>query len=185
MFGPEELTSPGWESAPGRPGPGGRRERARSSRACAPGPGVQHRAADDATTRRRTGHRPRRPGRGTAGAARLPGRVILRDVARPPGHQPVPQLPAQPAPDRHAGRHGHARPHAGSRYRGRRPPAASRDVGGIASLPFEQRAALVLHTFAGYPHRQVATILGATENTIKVRVHRARRTLTERLRELR
>jgi RNA polymerase sigma-70 factor, ECF subfamily len=48
----------------------------------------------------------------------------------------------------------------------------------IAELPFDQRAALVLHTFGGCTHAEVACILGITENTAKVRVHRARRALT-------
>ncbi len=53
----------------------------------------------------------------------------------------------------------------------------------IATLPFDQRAALVLHTFDGCTHAETARILGTSEGAAKVRVHRARRALTERLRE--
>lgn len=55
----------------------------------------------------------------------------------------------------------------------------------IAALPFDQRAALVLHVFSGYTHAETARTLGVTENTVKVRVHRARRTLTAQLQEWR
>ena len=53
----------------------------------------------------------------------------------------------------------------------------------LLELPYHQRAALVLHVFAGHPYREVARIMNITENTAKVRVHRARKTLTDRLRE--
>lgn len=55
----------------------------------------------------------------------------------------------------------------------------------IAELPFDQRAALVLHTFAGYSHAEAGRILGVSETAAKVRVHRARRALAQRLREWR
>jgi RNA polymerase sigma-70 factor (ECF subfamily) len=53
----------------------------------------------------------------------------------------------------------------------------------LLELPYEQRAALVLHIFAGHPYREVARVMNITENTAKVRVHRARKALTDRLRE--
>jgi RNA polymerase sigma-70 factor (ECF subfamily) len=53
----------------------------------------------------------------------------------------------------------------------------------LLELPYDQRAALVLHVFAGHPYREVARVMNITENTAKVRVHRARKTLTDRLRE--
>lgn len=53
----------------------------------------------------------------------------------------------------------------------------------LLELPYDQRAALVLHVFAGYTYREVARVMSITENTAKVRVHRARKTLTDRLRE--
>lgn len=51
----------------------------------------------------------------------------------------------------------------------------------IAELPFDQRAALVLHTFDGNSQAEVARLLGSTETAVKVRIHRARRTLLARL----
>lgn len=56
-------------------------------------------------------------------------------------------------------------------------------VRAVMALPFDQRAALVLHTFSGHSHAQVGAILGITEVAAKVRVHRARRTLLARLRD--
>ena len=53
----------------------------------------------------------------------------------------------------------------------------------IAELPFDQRAALVLHTFDGRSQAQVAALLGTTESAVKVRIHRARRALLDRLGE--
>lgn len=55
----------------------------------------------------------------------------------------------------------------------------------VLALPFDQRAPLVLHTFAGYSHAEIGRILGISENAAKVRVHRARRALVETLREWR
>lgn len=55
----------------------------------------------------------------------------------------------------------------------------------LAALPFDQRTALVLHTFDGCTHAEVGRILGITETAAKVRVHRARRTLTAQLQEWR
>lgn len=61
--------------------------------------------------------------------------------------------------------------------------AATRQA--IASLPFDQRAALVLHTVAGCSHAESARILGISESAARVRVHRARATLVQDLREWR
>lgn len=55
----------------------------------------------------------------------------------------------------------------------------------ILQLPFDQRAPLVLHSFAGFSHAEVARVLGITEGASKVRVHRARRTLTALLQDWR
>lgn len=60
---------------------------------------------------------------------------------------------------------------------------ASLVTAAIAELPFEQRAALVLHTFDGRSQAQVAALLGTTESAVKVRIHRARRALLDRLGE--
>ncbi len=52
----------------------------------------------------------------------------------------------------------------------------------VLSLPFDQRAPLVLTTFAGYTHAEAGHILGISEAAAKVRSHRARRDLANRLR---
>lgn len=54
-------------------------------------------------------------------------------------------------------------------------------VAAIARLPFDQRAALVLHTFDGRSQAEVARLLGTTESAVKVRIHRARRALLSML----
>jgi RNA polymerase sigma-70 factor (ECF subfamily) len=51
----------------------------------------------------------------------------------------------------------------------------------LLSLPFDQRAPIVLTTFAGLTHAEAARVLGISEGAAKVRAHRARRTLAERL----
>lgn len=58
-------------------------------------------------------------------------------------------------------------------------------VRAVMALPFDQRAALVLHTLSGHSHAQVGAILGISEVAAKVRVHRARRTLLDRLQDWR
>lgn len=58
-------------------------------------------------------------------------------------------------------------------------------VQAVAALPYDQRAALVLHTFDGLTHAEVGRVLGISESAAKVRVHRARRTLIARLQEWR
>ncbi|SDB84827.1 RNA polymerase sigma-70 factor, ECF subfamily [Sanguibacter gelidistatuariae] len=55
----------------------------------------------------------------------------------------------------------------------------------VMALPFDQRAALVLHTFSGHTYAQVGGILGISESAAKVRVHRARRALVTRLQDWR
>jgi RNA polymerase sigma-70 factor (ECF subfamily) len=47
----------------------------------------------------------------------------------------------------------------------------------LLSLPLDQRAPLVLTTFAGYTHAEAGRILGVSESAAKVRAHRARRAL--------
>jgi len=51
----------------------------------------------------------------------------------------------------------------------------------LESLPFKQRAALVLRELHGLSTRQVAAALGATETTVRSHVSRARLALRERL----
>jgi RNA polymerase sigma-70 factor (ECF subfamily) len=55
----------------------------------------------------------------------------------------------------------------------------------VLDLPFDQRAALVLNTFAGYTHAETGRILGVTESAAKVRVHRARKALLARMQDWR
>jgi RNA polymerase sigma-70 factor (ECF subfamily) len=81
----------------------------------------------------------------------------------------APQLPTAPSAEQEA-------------LRRQREEAVRRAV---ASLPFDQRAALVLTAFSGHSYAEVARILGIGESTAKVRAHRARRALAERLREWR
>lgn len=50
----------------------------------------------------------------------------------------------------------------------------------LARLSPKQRAAVVLHHYAGYPLRDVARIIGSTKSAVGVHLHRAR----ERLRRL-
>ena len=59
--------------------------------------------------------------------------------------------------------------------------AAAREA--ILDLPFDQRAALVLHTVAGLSHVESAKALGISPAAARVRVHRARATLVESLKD--
>ncbi|WP_425953465.1 RNA polymerase sigma factor [Xylanimonas sp. McL0601] len=58
-------------------------------------------------------------------------------------------------------------------------------IAAIADLPFDQRSALVLHTFDGRSQAEVARLLGTTEGAVKVRIHRARRALLDTLQDWR
>jgi RNA polymerase sigma-70 factor (ECF subfamily) len=53
----------------------------------------------------------------------------------------------------------------------------------LGRLSDRQRAALVLAEYAGYPHREVAGILGTTVSAVAVHVHRARRRMRVLLEE--
>lgn len=53
----------------------------------------------------------------------------------------------------------------------------------LARLSPKQRAAVVLHHAAGYPVREVATIIGSTTGAVKVHLLRGRRRLRELLEE--
>ncbi|PFG38938.1 RNA polymerase sigma-70 factor (ECF subfamily) [Georgenia soli] len=61
----------------------------------------------------------------------------------------------------------------------------SATMAAVLALPFDQRAALVLHTLNGYSHAEVGRILGTSEAAAKVRVHRARRALIDQLQDWR
>jgi len=65
--------------------------------------------------------------------------------------------------------------------------ALSRDAvrQALLALPLDQRAPLVLTTFAGYTFAETGRILGVSEGAAKVRAHRARRALATQLREWR
>jgi RNA polymerase sigma factor (sigma-70 family) len=56
-------------------------------------------------------------------------------------------------------------------------------IAALARLSPKQRAAMVLHHAAGYPIKEVATILGSTSGAVKVHLLRARRHLRELLEE--
>ena len=53
----------------------------------------------------------------------------------------------------------------------------------LSRLSQKQRASVVLHHAAGYPVREVASILGSTPAAVKVHLMRGRRRLRELLRE--
>lgn len=55
----------------------------------------------------------------------------------------------------------------------------------LLALPLDQRAPLVLTTFADYTYAETGRILGISENAAKVRAHRARRALAAALQEWR
>lgn len=50
-------------------------------------------------------------------------------------------------------------------------------VRALAELTPHQRTAVVLADYAGYPHREIAEILGSSASAVGVHVHRARRRL--------
>jgi RNA polymerase sigma-70 factor (ECF subfamily) len=54
-------------------------------------------------------------------------------------------------------------------------------VEALAKLSPRQRAAVILHHYAGYPVRDVAIILGSTATTVSVHLHRARKRLRQLL----
>ncbi|HEX9123719.1 MAG TPA: sigma-70 family RNA polymerase sigma factor [Actinomycetota bacterium] len=53
----------------------------------------------------------------------------------------------------------------------------------LARLSDRQRAALILADYAGYPHREIAAILGTSVSAVAVHVHRARRRMRTLLEE--
>jgi RNA polymerase sigma factor (sigma-70 family) len=56
-------------------------------------------------------------------------------------------------------------------------------IAALAKLSERQRGAVVLHHAAGYPVREVASILGSTPAAVKVHLMRGRRRLRELLRD--
>ena len=73
---------------------------------------------------------------------------------------------------RHAGRHRRAR--RPSRRGGRDAERRRRVLAALATLPADQRAALVLVDMEGYPVAEVAEMLGCAEGTVKSRCSRGR-----------
>ncbi len=51
----------------------------------------------------------------------------------------------------------------------------------LQRLPAKDREVLLLSYFEGFGHRQIAAVVGSTPGAVKVRAHRARRTLRDRL----
>ena len=51
----------------------------------------------------------------------------------------------------------------------------------VGSLPGRQRAAVVLHYLEDRPVREIAEILGCSQSTAKVHLHKARTNLSQRL----
>jgi DNA-directed RNA polymerase specialized sigma24 family protein len=62
------------------------------------------------------------------------------------------------------------------------PPA--RLIAGLALLSPNQRAALVLHYYAGYPTKDIARIIGASPATVRVHLSQGRKRLRRILEEL-
>ena len=56
-------------------------------------------------------------------------------------------------------------------------------VRALGHLSEKQRAAFVLYHYAGYPHAEVARIIGSTTAAVAVHLHRARGRLRDLLRE--
>lgn len=92
--------------------------------------------------------------------------------------------PTEPLPDEATGSSGlPSSPAAETEALARTRRAAVRQA--LLSLPFDQRAPLVLTTFSDYTYAETGRILGISESAAKVRAHRARRALAVRLREWR
>lgn len=60
---------------------------------------------------------------------------------------------------------------------------AERIAAAVRELPPDQREAFILGKYEGLAYREVADILGCSEGSVKVRIHRAVKTLGEALRE--
>lgn len=56
-----------------------------------------------------------------------------------------------------------------------------RVLGAVMALPLPQREAVYLHYYEGYPTREVARIVGATDEAVRQRLSRARARLREDL----
>lgn len=56
-----------------------------------------------------------------------------------------------------------------------------RVLGAVMALPLPQREAVYLHYYEGYPTREVARIVGATDDAVRQRLSRARASLRDNL----
>ena len=56
-----------------------------------------------------------------------------------------------------------------------------RVLGAVMALPLPQREAVYLHYYEGYPTREVALIVGATDDAVRQRLSRARASLRDNL----
>ena len=54
-------------------------------------------------------------------------------------------------------------------------------LGAVMALPLPQREAVYLHYYEGYPTREVARIVGATDDAVRQRLSRARASLRDDL----
>ena len=54
-------------------------------------------------------------------------------------------------------------------------------LGAVMALPLPQREAVYLHYYEGYPTREVARIVGATDAAVRQRLSRARASLRDDL----
>ncbi len=72
-------------------------------------------------------------------------------------------------------------PDADRIYEMEEPPA--RLVAGVARLSPHQRAALILHYYAGYPTKEIAGILGSSAATVRVHLSQGRKRLRRILEE--
>jgi RNA polymerase sigma-70 factor (ECF subfamily) len=73
--------------------------------------------------------------------------------------------------------------------RGPAAEAQAREVGeriaaAVASLPEEQRTAIVLAEYHGLSHAEIAEVMGGSEKSVESRLCRARQALREQLRDL-
>ncbi len=78
-------------------------------------------------------------------------------------------------------RRGFRAPIADQSYEMEEPPATL--VAGLARLSPNQRAALVLHYYAGYPTKEIAGIIGTSPATVRVHLSQGRKRLGRILEE--
>jgi RNA polymerase sigma-70 factor (ECF subfamily) len=78
-------------------------------------------------------------------------------------------------------RRGFRAPIADQSYEMEEPPATL--VAGLARLSPNQRAALVLHYYAGYPTKEIAGIIGSSPATVRVHLSQGRKRLRRILEE--